>query len=285
MNKSISLLLIIFASIFSAEAMYDPTQGRFFNRDPIEEGSELNIYSFVGNDSIGRYDFLGLLTVYIWKSRDKEKNPAKILPAVLNSPESNVGHVAIKLEDGTYLSFWPDKKGNHQNYFRDEIYKGYLAETSIDWYTVGLPGSRGSTFGEQLEEKYQEFLKKPADERMKLLSEARLKWEEKVEGNPADYSWEMKSPCIDEAAIKKWFFEKHCSTRWTLGGMNCSSGSLGALKAGSTPGTDNIGRFIPWPNALIETMDKIKKAVDSGKCCKKFSMLPDRCCKPFSMSP
>ena len=39
---------------------YDPGQGRFLNRDPIEEQGGLNLYAFVGNDPVNRWDFLGL---------------------------------------------------------------------------------------------------------------------------------------------------------------------------------------------------------------------------------
>ena len=38
---------------------YDPQTGRWSSRDPINESGGLNIYGFVGNDGIGRVDFLG----------------------------------------------------------------------------------------------------------------------------------------------------------------------------------------------------------------------------------
>jgi len=34
--------------------------GRFLNRDPIEEAGGLNLYAFVGNDPVNRWDTLGL---------------------------------------------------------------------------------------------------------------------------------------------------------------------------------------------------------------------------------
>ena len=39
---------------------YSPGQGRFLNRDPIEEAGGLNLYAFVGNDPVNRWDYLGL---------------------------------------------------------------------------------------------------------------------------------------------------------------------------------------------------------------------------------
>ena len=42
---------------------YSPGQGRFLNRDPIEEAGGLNLYAFVGNDPVNAMDFLGLSAV------------------------------------------------------------------------------------------------------------------------------------------------------------------------------------------------------------------------------
>ncbi len=39
---------------------YSPGQGRFLNRDPIGERGGLNLYAFVGNDPVNRWDWLGL---------------------------------------------------------------------------------------------------------------------------------------------------------------------------------------------------------------------------------
>jgi RHS repeat-associated protein len=38
---------------------YDPTAGRWLNRDPIEESGGVNLYGFVGNDGVNRWDLLG----------------------------------------------------------------------------------------------------------------------------------------------------------------------------------------------------------------------------------
>ena len=39
---------------------YDPQTGRWPSRDPIEEEGGLNIYGFVGNDVLARFDVLGM---------------------------------------------------------------------------------------------------------------------------------------------------------------------------------------------------------------------------------
>ena len=40
---------------------YSPTTGRWLSRDPIGEAGGLNLYGFVGNDGVNRWDYLGLL--------------------------------------------------------------------------------------------------------------------------------------------------------------------------------------------------------------------------------
>ena len=52
------LLLIAFSNF--AHAFYDPGQGRWLSRDPIEERGGVNLYAFVENDGIGGVDRLGL---------------------------------------------------------------------------------------------------------------------------------------------------------------------------------------------------------------------------------
>jgi RHS repeat-associated protein len=39
---------------------YDPSTGRWINRDPIQEMGGVNLYDFVGNDSVNRIDLLGM---------------------------------------------------------------------------------------------------------------------------------------------------------------------------------------------------------------------------------
>ena len=38
---------------------YDPQTGRWPSRDPIEEEGGINLYGFVGNDGVNRWDYLG----------------------------------------------------------------------------------------------------------------------------------------------------------------------------------------------------------------------------------
>jgi RHS repeat-associated protein len=43
---------------------YDPVTGRWPSRDPIEENGGVNLYGFVGNDSINRFDLLGFVEAW-----------------------------------------------------------------------------------------------------------------------------------------------------------------------------------------------------------------------------
>jgi RHS repeat-associated protein len=42
---------------------YNPSTGRWLNRDPIEEQGGINLYSFVGNNPISSFDYLGQATI------------------------------------------------------------------------------------------------------------------------------------------------------------------------------------------------------------------------------
>ncbi len=45
--------------VYYGKRYYDPHNGRFINRDPIEEAGGINLYGFCGNDGINRTDYLG----------------------------------------------------------------------------------------------------------------------------------------------------------------------------------------------------------------------------------
>jgi hypothetical protein len=60
-TKSLVALLAIFV-VTQVHAMrwYSPSTGRWFSRDPIAERGGLNLYGFVGNQAINKFDWLGL---------------------------------------------------------------------------------------------------------------------------------------------------------------------------------------------------------------------------------
>ena len=58
-NSRIWALLLICIFTQSLHAFYNPVQGRWRSRDPIEESGGVNLYGFVSNHAIKHYDVLG----------------------------------------------------------------------------------------------------------------------------------------------------------------------------------------------------------------------------------
>jgi len=64
-SKATLLLLLSSVLTLNSHAFYHPEQGRWINRDPIEEEGGVNLYNFVSNNSVQEIDPLGL-----WKKGD-----------------------------------------------------------------------------------------------------------------------------------------------------------------------------------------------------------------------
>ena len=62
---------------------YDPAMMRFISRDPIEEQGGLNLYGFVGNDPVNRWDSLGLATVP-WGEVERVRNFSQLKEQLKN---------------------------------------------------------------------------------------------------------------------------------------------------------------------------------------------------------
>jgi RHS repeat-associated protein len=97
--------------------MYDPVIGRFISTDPLipnyndfKEADILNPqilgrYTYCLNNPLTYIDPSGLLTVYYW-----------------NHTNSHWGHVAMRLEDGTDISWWPSGEDRHGILLEKDIY-------------------------------------------------------------------------------------------------------------------------------------------------------------------
>ncbi len=72
------ILLGMFASNINLRAGYDPTIGRFLNRDPIEEKGGKNLYAFVKNNAINFWDNLGLMKSTAFNTIEKLNQVRKI---------------------------------------------------------------------------------------------------------------------------------------------------------------------------------------------------------------
>jgi hypothetical protein len=58
-----ALLWVFLTSALTASAFYDPGSQRWINRDPIEEGGGVNLYTFVDNGPMTWIDAAGLIAV------------------------------------------------------------------------------------------------------------------------------------------------------------------------------------------------------------------------------
>ena len=56
MPPSLVTLFLVFILQSLAQAFYDPVQGRWCSRDPIEEEGGVNLYGFVANDGVNYTD-------------------------------------------------------------------------------------------------------------------------------------------------------------------------------------------------------------------------------------
>jgi len=59
---------------------YNPTLGRWINRDPIEQAGGVNLYSYVGNNPVNWMDPEGLLPKWV-QNMVKKKYPKAICNA------------------------------------------------------------------------------------------------------------------------------------------------------------------------------------------------------------
>lgn len=79
--------------IYYGHRYYDPKNGRFINRDPIEESGGLNLYVFCGNNPVNRWDYLGMCDDPNTNFANKEDDTVTVGPGEGNteSGENNTG--------------------------------------------------------------------------------------------------------------------------------------------------------------------------------------------------
>jgi RHS repeat-associated protein len=127
---------------------YDPANGRWLNRDPIGENGGINLYAFVENNGVNKWDYLGL------KKSDPNKNLTKIkLTYTWECINADGEAVGIEGQGTVYL----DDEGNivdvedeHKNF--DSDLEGELGDVRLkasittidgDTTTTTLEGSAG----------------------------------------------------------------------------------------------------------------------------------------------
>ncbi len=90
---------------------YSPGMGRWLNRDPIGERGGLNLYGFVGNDPVNRWDYLGLEIKGRYGSTDQKYGIDVEIYYVGAEEDCPCGTVRFKqrVRSGgltTYMEYW-----------------------------------------------------------------------------------------------------------------------------------------------------------------------------------
>jgi RHS repeat-associated protein len=182
---------------------YDPTTGRFKSEDWMGfQADTSNLYRYVGNAPTMFVDPNGLLTIHYWSALD------------------GWGHASITLEDGTYISWWPQKEE-----FRDYgIFNwGYL----ISYYSV--PAIPNRTLADDERAEAPEGSTKPRKPENFVING------------------------LNEKAIKNWWekFRKNNANYWSTFGSNCSTIVASALCVGGARPWHDTSPGI-WTPDLIE---------------------------------
>ena len=185
---------------------YGAELGRFPSRDPIQ--ADINLYRYCANNPVLLVDPSGLLEVYVWPPAD-----------------GRYGHAAIKLDNGTYISWWP--QSNNRNY-------GFL-NWGYPFNSYSVPAIPNRPFGNDV----------------------------KDEGNNQPNKTRIDG--LDEGAIQKWWdtFRNDPSSRWCTASGNCSTTAADALKAGGAdvdwPDIGKAHNAIWTPNDVQKFADAIKR--------------------------
>lgn len=161
---------------------YEPATGRFLSEDPLGSGASSQ-YRYVSNNPVNRVAPSGLLDVFVWKFTG-------------SGPNDNWGHASIRLDDGTYISWWPGGQRtppDSNKYDAPALPPDYARDRQLEGADRGHP-----------------------------------------EGIDPDIIIHLSG--LDENAISQWWNSFKASHTWSTRSQNCSTTVADALKAGgATP--------------------------------------------------
>lgn len=129
---------------------YLPEMGRWLTRDPIGEEGGLNLYAFVGNDSINAFDYLGLTCCWSVSDSDRAKNQQKIRNYAQRL-SAGVGNGAITSCAGL-ADVWGYAAPYYECLLRDDV-KAYVKDVSyvlsgVNVWGTGTDGSQVRGFND-----------------------------------------------------------------------------------------------------------------------------------------
>jgi len=84
-------------TVYNGFRNYEPGLGRYLQSDPIGLNGGISTYAYVGNDPLSHIDPFGLADVNVWAYR--------------GSTGEGWGHASLSLDDGQYISWWPQLNG------------------------------------------------------------------------------------------------------------------------------------------------------------------------------
>ena len=86
---------------------YDSSLGKWSTADPLGYPDGWNNFAYCNNGVTKTIDYLGGLKVYVWTYQGKDEA---------------WGHASMELDDGTYISWWPEDEDGDSIPFIEDIY-------------------------------------------------------------------------------------------------------------------------------------------------------------------
>ncbi len=202
---------------------YDPNAGRFISEDPLRFSAGPNMFAYVRNNAVNSSDPSGLLDLYIW--RPSRANDA-------------YGHAAIKLKNGTSISWWPG------------------APAVPNKPCEKCSGSRKSI--KQARGSVQDmFFAAPA-----VINQT-VEDAQDLEGRPADVVLHIEG--LDENAIQQWWDNYTRNNKvWDTAKQNCSTVAADALTAGGGLKSMLTPRPFMWTPIDVEVYGRAIQAEQAG---------------------
>lgn len=123
---------------------YDPVTGRWPSRNPIGEDGGINLYGFVGNDGVNRWDYLGqiawvcsaLLDYFVTFGRDQNFNEVP--------PDTRIANgYGVADNEGEATNIAIRKAKTFAEIARGSLYARYLSLSSLEPDTNRFPVGSG----------------------------------------------------------------------------------------------------------------------------------------------
>jgi RHS repeat-associated protein len=156
---------------------YNPTQGRWSNRDPIEEQGGINVYGFVGNNGVNQIDVLGMFypgtpydnTKYGFSNSTADMAAWTIFE--LSYPSFPLAVTALNHADGSIPGDWT----------LDEFFESFIAKSQTE--RLAKHKATGKDFETWLrDEIYNKFYRLPGGTHTVKIPASAFKYQKPSDG-------------------------------------------------------------------------------------------------------